>query len=245
MNFVTKVKKDRIEDIKKYLNRTGVYEEGDETIFVDRIIDKGEANLIRLARPSHLQQFIELLSSSVPETLPIDIYLDAPKEELSKIFNHDDKGWANNASGLINLLAYGTILYTGYGMCTDSEVLRSEKYSHALVLPEGQYGLKPGEKLSPSEEARGKRQHYDSSTKKRGFYDKKLMVRAEDIIEDIIARESENKNQIDSSIPRVLVSSVNNQSTFEQAGHLLIDQFSPDVIAQELIGYLNECFEKY
>lgn len=40
------------------------------------------------------------------------------------------------------------------------------------------------------ERAESKRSHYDDSTKNRQIYDKKLLVRAEDIIRDIIARES-------------------------------------------------------
>jgi hypothetical protein len=35
----------------------------------------------------------------------------------------DEKGWANNASSHINALANGLIIFTGWGICTDTDVL--------------------------------------------------------------------------------------------------------------------------
>lgn len=49
---------------------------------------------------------------------------------MTKIFKsakyalkYDEKGWANNASSHINALANGLIVFTGWGMCTDDDVL--------------------------------------------------------------------------------------------------------------------------
>lgn len=266
-DFIKKAEEFRINQIKQILYKTGVYQNGDEESFVQRIKDKATKDLVTLDKPSLLQQFINLLTV-IPEILPIDIYLDVSRDELQAIFTktkyaikYDEKGWANNASGLINLLAYGTVLYTGWGMCTNTEVVNGN-YSQSMVLPKGQYSLKSGEILSPYEEIRGQREHYDNSAKKRTVHDKKLLVKAEDIIKDIIAREArqyankpaeskeEKKGDEDTLVSTsavllqndVLMSEADNSFTFKQTLKLLSEQFAPSIIASGLVNHFDGFF---
>ena len=106
-----------------------------------------------------LQEYIQKACERVVDALSIDIFVNVEESNVEELFGqakysikYDEKGWANNASALINSLAYGSIVYTSWGMCTSKEVLAGGKYVDALVLPAGKYSLKKGQHLNPDEQ---------------------------------------------------------------------------------------------
>ena len=236
--------------IQKSLIKVNSYVENIEDHIFSNLLKNTHSLQVDIDLQSNLQSLIRRISENVPEALPIDIFLDVPQEELPKIFAHtkyaikyDEKGWANNASGLINLLCYGTILYTNWGICTDSEITRGDY----MVLPRGKYCLKVGESLSPEEEISEKRINNfknPDSKKSLPIEIKKRMVTAEDIIKDIITREgivSEEQKEWDFE-ESALYSSRDNRLTFEHIGELL-QQFDPSSIAGDMISYFHELFQ--
>lgn len=228
---------------------------------------------VKLSDPSYIQQFIGLMERNITEALPIDIFLNVNREELQYIFaqakyavKYDEKGWANNASGLINMLAYGCILYTGWGMCTDSEVTE-KRYKGAIILPAGKYCLKPGMHLEFDEEASGKGKYF--SSKKDSKHDsKKNLITPKDILNDISIREGWIKAKVASKVKaevkkeledkedvkeqhitefreEVLISNRNNKQTFELAQSLLKTEFATKKIAQEMTISFLELFDAH
>ncbi len=71
--------------------------------------------------------------------LPIELYFFAEPEQMKLLFNQckyafacdEIKGFANNASAMITLLAQGIILYANRGFCTPSE-LEQDDFKHAI-----------------------------------------------------------------------------------------------------------------
>lgn len=200
--------------------------------------------------------FINELSQTIPEVLPIDIFLDVELDALGALFvqakyaiKYDEKGWANNASALINAIYYGCILYTSWGMCTDQEVTAG-KYKGAIVLPNGKYGLKDSEHLSVAEEKDGKRASYKT---KATLEPKKIYITAQILIDDIKAREeldrqrkegfSESKAEdIEDDSSLALISTQDNIQTIEQQQKLLREQFDPLVLADEIVKEIDNLF---
>lgn len=200
---------------------------------------------------SKLQEFISLLAASIPEILPIDIFLDVSMNSLAKLFNKakyaikfDEKGWANNASSLINSLYFGCVLYTSWGMCTDKEVTDGE-YKGAIVLPKGKYALKEGKHLSKTEEVKGKKKCYKTSGKKVNV-EKNFFVSAQSLIDDIKLREKKDSGAVSdreewagSSSP--LLSNISNTKTLEKA-KLLLASFEVNKIALSMIDVFEQFF---
>jgi hypothetical protein len=127
--------------------------------FYEILIEKQRNKSLIERKDDILQQFVQNLSDNVIEKLPIDIYLDLTLKELAMLaaktkyaVKYDEKGWADNASAHINTLAYGCILYTGWGMCTSKKV--AEKM--AIVFPKNKYSLKKDIQLDKTEEERKK-----------------------------------------------------------------------------------------
>lgn len=157
------------------------------------------------------------------------------------------------------MLAYGCILYTGYGMCTEDEVSKDGKYNGAIVLPKNRYCLKDKEYLSPAEEMtkdRPRCKHFTvnvntkrSSNEKPKPQDpkdkdalalKQRLITSEDIISDIIEREKKQKNTSDGNyINDALYSNTDNSKTFAIAYELIHEQFDSIKIAGEMV----KCFE--
>ncbi len=227
INKITREKKQNIEEKIKTL---GNYNEG----LIDSIFEglQKHSNSVQLQQKSTLQHLVDSIDSNVPEKLPIDLYLDVNKNELPLVFNqikyaikYDEKGWANNASALINLLTHNTILYTGWGMCTDEkEVI--EQFENSIVFLGGQYGLKANEILSPLEEEIGKRTHFYAGSQKFNVKAKTSPITAQDVIEDILQRES------DPSL---------NELTLKTSTALL-QNFSADLIASNLIAGFDQLY---
>lgn len=242
----------KLAQIKQAIVRTATYEEDIEYYILSQVMSKFRTHTkIELGKKSNLQLFVEGLNITIPEVLPIDFVLDAAKEDLPAIFSqakyaikYDEKGWANNASGLINLLSYGCILYTGYGMCTEDEV-DSGGYKGALVLPKTRYGLKAGEVFTPKEEIDQRRKHYKGSDEKKlAIENKRDFVNENDIIADILAREKHQKGTLEEEyVCEVFNSSGDNHQTFAAAKALLVENFHSIKIASEMIGCFNELFD--
>lgn len=233
----------KLDAIKNALIKIRAYSDGIERQVLEGVIreNKGKqlASSVEIINPSKLQIFVSEIGKIVPEFLPIDIFLDISAQDLPKIFakakyaiKYDEKGWANNASGLINLLSYGCVLYTSWGMCTESEVTKGH-YQGAIVLPNNKYCLKQGEHFTPEEEGEGKRKCFTIDKK---MPEKKNMITPKIIIEDIVARERNAEYSSD-----VLITG-NNTTTFRQAGLLLEEKFHPLVIAREMISSLQDLY---
>jgi hypothetical protein len=236
--LIRSITEKKLRSIKSKLIEIGFYSEGMESlVYTGKLASQHnllkEKN-IQLKEPSLIQKFIWEMASNIPEVLPIDIFLNIPQNELKQIFacakyaiKYDGKGWANNASGLINLLSYGCILYTSWGMCTADEVTTGQ-YKGAIVLPKGKYCLKQGEHLGPNEEENEKRQHF-KITMKKTREEKKQLITAKMIAEDIIARENGASSEY-------FIGTENNQTTFERAEQLLNNEFTSTTITSKLIG---------
>lgn len=210
--------------------------------FYEILIEKQQKKPLIEKKDDPLQQFVQALSNSVIEKLPIDIYLDLTPKELEILaantkyaVKYDEKGWANNASAHINTLAYGCILYTGWGMCTSKEIVKKM----AIIFPKNKYSLKDGMQLDKIEEEREKKHHFKCTDKKLPIEDKKCLITAKNIIDDIVARESSNKL---GCFSENLISTGDNISTFTQAGLLLDTDFNPIKIASDLIGSLEDLY---
>ena len=235
-------KKCKLSEITKSLKQVGAYSDGIEQIILGRKVFEMHKFDIPMVNPSKLQLLYIALANHLPELLPIDFVLDGSREDLHSVFarakyaiKYDEKGWANNASGLINLLAYGCVLYTGYGMCTEDEVTVGQ-YKGAMVLPKGRYCLKPGEILSPEEELKGKRMHFSDNTKQAQDI-KQQLVKSDDVIHDMIRREKKILTEED--LNDIFSSSMDNESTLGVANTLLYEQFHPLKVAGDLV----HCFE--
>ncbi len=122
-------------------------------------------------------------------------------------------------------------------MCTSKEVTEGE-YKEAIVLPKGKYCLKAGEHLTSLEESEEKRNHFKTVIKKLPIEEKKNIVTAKVIVEDIIAREAAQEGYTS----EVLISSGDNLKTLTQAAHLLQDGFDSNHIAAQMINDLQELF---
>ena len=250
--IISKITEQKLFALIKEITKIGFYSEGiEQQVYKQKLHSSSETSLVtkvKIANPTPLQQFVTVLAKHIPESLPIDIFLDIPQNELEQIFarvkyavKYDEKGWANNASGLINLLSYGCILYTSWGMCTDEEVTDG-KYKGAIVLPKGKYCLKPGEHLAPSEQGEEKRQHFKStSSKKLSIDEKKQLITAKAIVDDIIARESNHTTDYEGYHSDYLISNGNNQATFG-ASQALLKEFDPVKIVGDLIVDLSGLF---
>jgi hypothetical protein len=195
-----------------------------------------------LEKSSDINGFVvTLLNRTSPEDLkeehPIDLHLNVEPDKMLDLFKNakyavkiDNKGWANNASGHINALANGCIVYTGWGMDTPDEVLpkrekenkeiKEGKYYGAVVLPKGKYGLRSEQHLTTVDENRGEKQsHYGSSSLQT-----KDPLTADKVLNDIQNREN------DLAI---------NRETFEKSTKLFDEQFSPKIIAKTLVNNLE------
>jgi len=135
----------RLEDLKKSLIQVGPCNDEIATKTLQDMAKQNQHLKVNIINPSKLQTFIFELNNEIPEALPIDIFLDVPTESLPYIVSqtkyaikYDNKGWANNSSALINILSFGCILYTGWGMCTDEEVTQGELVG-AVILPQNKY----------------------------------------------------------------------------------------------------------
>ena len=234
----------KLKIIKDALTKNGVYSYRIEHQVLEGLIKEKQENhlasSVKIINPSKLQIFVSELGNSIPEFLPIDIFLDILPQDLPQIFaqakyaiKYDEKGWANNASGLINLLCYGCILYTSWGMCTDKEVTDG-RYIGAIVLPKNKYCLKQGEHLTPEEEGEGKRECFTTERKK--IHEKKNLITPQIILDDIVARET----NVESSSDALITGS--NSATLEQARLLLNENFHPIGIAQHMIESLSKLF---
>lgn len=233
----------KLETIKNTLTKIKAYSNGIEHVVLEGIMrENKEKNLalpVKITNPSNLQIFVSEIGKVIPEFLPIDIFLDIFAQDLPQIFaqakyamKYDEKGWANNASGLINLLSYGCILYTSWGMCTEKEVTEGN-YRGAIVLPKSKYCLKQREHLTPEEEGEGKRKCFTIDKK---MPEKKNLITPKIIIEDIVARE---KN---AEYPSDVLITGNNITSFKQAGSLLEERFHPLAIAKEMICSLQDLY---
>lgn len=76
-----------------------------------------------------------------PNALPAEFHLDLSEEALQQLiskckyaYKPDNKGFANNASAIINLLAQGCVTFAKWGIVTDREFLPGGSYENALVL---------------------------------------------------------------------------------------------------------------
>ena len=148
---------------------------------------------------------------------------------------YDEKGWANNASELINLLCYGCILYTGWGMCTDKEVVDGGRYSGAIV-PNNKYSLKHGEHLSPEVECEEKRECFTAHRKT--INEEEKLITPQIVLDDIVAREA---NTAKYSCDDLIITS-SNSVTLEQARLLQNEKFHPVGIAEHMKQSLSNLF---
>lgn len=246
--LIKEIRRSKLKDIKSALQKAGSYTDDIEYYVLNQKMSQylSSATLkVQVTNPCNLQILVEELIFLIPEALPIDFALNVGKQDLPGIFaqakyaiKFDEKGWANNASGLINMLAFGCILYTGFGMCTDEEEIKA-KYPGAIVMPKRRYGLKEGEYFSPKEEEKSKRQHFKSqSTKKLSIESKVQFVCEDDVIKDIIARECGKAP----SKGGVLDSTFDNMSTFAVASKLLGEEFHHKKIATEIVGQFQSWF---
>lgn len=257
--FTAQMRHEKMHQLKHKISSQSMI--SDELIqhFYQNILEEQKAARTKaIITLSPIQKFVQHLESEMTEVLPIDIFLNVCREQLPAIFDQakyavkfDEKGWANNASALINMLAYGCILYTGWGMCTDSEVT-SGRYKGAIVLPQGKYCLKSDMHLDLSEEIQDKRSHFTRDKKDLKHDAKKTLVIAKDILDDIFAREggvtgkittkaavkaqTDEQSAAKAQILKrecVLISNYNNEATFI-AAQALLQEFAAEKIAKEM-----------
>lgn len=238
MDIIEKIKNIIIDEISISLKKTlpNFSTEMAENVYKEYLTKSSQKTKIVHSPDNVLQKFIDELAEKIPEKLPIDIFLDVKPETLAELYQKakycikfDDKGWANNSSSLINALFYECILYTSWGMCTDKDVTIGE-YRGSIVLPKGKYALKDSEHLSPTEGA-GKKECY--LKKGNGKNIKKSFIKAETIIEDIKARETQEKTPEST----VITSNSDNIETLRIAKKLIEEEFNSEKIAK---GMLDE-----
>lgn len=80
-----------------------------------------------------------------PSGLPIEFHLNLDEGEMEKLiskckyaYKPDNKGFANNSSAIINLMANGCITFAKWGMATDKKFLSGGEHANALVLTDEQ-----------------------------------------------------------------------------------------------------------
>lgn len=229
----------KLTSIKKSLQAAGSYSEGIERQVLESIHKKPTEEL---GNHSKLQYLVHMMAQVIPEYLPIDIFLNISSENLHHILlktkyaiKYDEKGWANNSSGLINLLASGCILYTHWGMCTPKEVTHGP-YKGAIVLPKTKYCLKHEERLTPDEEAEGKRKCF---VVERKVSEKHNFIKTQTIVKDIIAREQETSGYFS----EFLISEGDNQITLNLATSLIAAEFHPETVATRMVHEFNGLFD--
>lgn len=76
-----------------------------------------------------------------PHALPAEFHLNLNEMEMQALvskckyaYKPDNKGFANNASSVINLLANGCVTFSKWGIVTSDEFLKGGKYEKALSL---------------------------------------------------------------------------------------------------------------
>lgn len=203
---------------------------------------------VEITNLSLIQLFIQEATKKFVEVLPIDIFLDISEEELPLIFakakyaaKYDEKGWANNASSLINILRFGCVLYTGNGMCTDQEDL----IKNAMVLPPRQYCLKSDSALKESEVTSKTMQSKINKIHKTHFATtvknpspEQDLIQAIDVLNDVAIRE----RWLDASVASGrLLSNYDNQATLKAAEKLL-KYFTPSAITIPMIYNFIDLF---
>lgn len=102
--------------------------------------------------PQKLTQFkraIAKVQSELGEgALPVEFHLDLNEGEMHQLvsrckyaYKPDNKGFANNASAIINMLAQGCITFAKWGIVTSPDFLKGGRFENALILTEMQEGL--------------------------------------------------------------------------------------------------------
>jgi hypothetical protein len=83
-----------------------------------------------------------------PDALPAEFHIDLSEQELNTLiskskyaYKPDNKGFANNASAIINLLANGCVTFAKWGSLTDKKFLRGGAHENAIILTKEQTKL--------------------------------------------------------------------------------------------------------
>ncbi|CUI16107.1 Conserved hypothetical protein [Candidatus Protochlamydia naegleriophila] len=92
------------------------------------------------------KQMIHLLQKeNRPEALPAEFHIDLSEQEWQDLvsrskyaYKPDNKGFANNASAIINLLANGCITFAKWGIVTDRQFLPGGTHGNAIILTKEQ-----------------------------------------------------------------------------------------------------------
>ncbi len=95
---------------------------------------------------SAFKQAVNLLQQeNRPQALPAEFHIDLNEQELQQLMSRskyaykpDNKGFANNASAIINLLANGCITFAKWGRVTDRQFLPGEVHENAIILTKEQ-----------------------------------------------------------------------------------------------------------
>lgn len=81
-----------------------------------------------------------------PDALPVEFHLDLNEQEMAALiarskyaYKPDNKGFANNASAIINLVANGCITFAKWGIVTDKRFLKGGEHEKALILTKSQH----------------------------------------------------------------------------------------------------------
>lgn len=132
-----------------------------------------------------LREKIVQLRAKQKDALPIDFHLDINEKEFTELatqckyaYKPDNKGFANNASSIINLLACGCITFAKWGIVTGSDFLKGGKFENALILTPEQIALpffEPSPDFVLAEIERREKEENQSSNRKTMSDSKKAM----------------------------------------------------------------------